>query len=244
MITVIDLSKLRNAEYLQLILDVLKLVALNNATTLKVVDEYNGLQALIATIEAIFKTEQSSALTPIINALDERRDNAIYGILKTIDADTYHFTNTTKTAAGVLAKYLATYGTANGIAILNLQAETATVNSLITDLQTTTELVAAITTLGLATWVAELKNANELLGEKYIARTQELAGANPETIKLKRLACNEAYYQLRDMLQSYNTITKGAVPYPKTIGEINALIDQYNAILTKRATEPTAPVTP
>ncbi len=244
MITAIDLTKLRNAEYLQLMMDVLKLVLQNNPTTLKVLDEYNGLQAATTAIEGIFKTEQSSPLTPIIEALDVRRDNAIMGIFKTIEANTFHFTPAVKEAAGILAKYVGIYGSGNDVAKLNLQAETATVTSIVTDMETRTDLVATINTLGLTSWVAELKTANQLLSDKYIERTTELAGANTDTIKQKRIDCNTAYYSLRDMLQSYNTITKGVAPYPKTIGEINALIDQYNNVLAKRATQPAAAVTP
>jgi hypothetical protein len=238
MITAIDLTKLRNAEYLQLMIDVLKLVFQNNPTALKVIDDYNALQATTTAIEAIFKTEQSSPLTPIIEALDIRRDNAIMGIFKLIEANTFHFTPDVKDAANVLAKYVGIYGVASAVAGLNLQSETATVTSIVTDMETRADLVAAVATLGLAPWVAELKTANQLLGDKYIERTKELAGASTDNIKQKRLACNIAYYSLRDMLQSYNTITKRAAPYPKTISEINALIDQYNIIITKRATAP------
>lgn len=238
MITAIDLTKLRNSEYLQLMIDVLKLVFQNNPTALKVLDEYNALQANTTGIEAIFKTEQSSPLTPIIEAGDIRRDDAIMGIFTSIVANTYHFDPAVRDAANVLAKYIGIYGSANEVTKLNLQSETATVNSIVTDMETRADLVAAVTTLGLAPWVAELKTANKLLGDKYIERTTELAGASTDNIKQKRLDCNTAYYSLRDMLQSYNIITKGAAPYLKTISEINALIDQYNIIITKRATDP------
>ena len=239
MITAIDLTKLRNAEYLQLMTDVLTLVFQNDPTTLKVLDEYKKLQASATAIDAIFKTKQSSPLTPIIEVLDLRRDHAIMGIFKTIEANTYHFTPTVKAAAAILGIHIGIYGVASAVAGLNLQAETATVSSIVTDMETRADLVEAVTTLGLAPWVAELKTANQLLGDTYIQRTTELAGAGTDNIKQKRLECNTAYYSLRDMLHSYNIITKGAAPYPKTINEINALIDQYNIIITKRAREKT-----
>ena len=242
MITGIDLTKLRNAEYLQLMVDVLQLVTQNNPNLLKVVDDFNGLQAATTAIEGLFKTEQSSPLTPIIEALDVRRDSALMGIFKIIEASTYHFIPSVKEAAGNLLKYINIYGVASTVAGLNLQAETATVANIVTELQTRTDLVTATTLLGLTTWVAELKTANTLLSEKYLERTTELAGANPDNIKQKRIACNTAYYSLRDMLQSYNVITKGAVPYSKTINELNTLIDQYNILLIKRVTE--TPKTP
>ena len=245
MITGIDVTKLRNAEYLQFMMDMLQLVAQNNPDVLKVTDDYNVLQAATAAIGGISKTEQSSPLTPIIEALDARRDSALMGIFKMIEANTSHFDPTIKEAAGALSKYMGIYGVASAVAGLNLQAETATVTSIVTELQTITDLATAINLLGLTSWVAELKTSNTLLGEKYLERTTGSAGADPDTIKQKRIACNTAYYSLRDMLQSYNVITRGAVPYPKIINEMNALIDQYNILLMKRVTEtPKTPAVP
>jgi hypothetical protein len=39
------------------------------------------------------------------------------------------------------------------------------------------------------------------------------------------------------MIVAQATVADNAVPYPKTINEINALIDQYNLKLTNRAAD-------
>jgi hypothetical protein len=54
-------------------------------------------------------------------------------------------------------------------------------------------------------------------------------------MKDKRLTANELYYLLRDMLIAQATVQRNAAPYPKTISELNALIDQYNVLLSGRA---------
>jgi len=236
-IQAIDLIKLRNSEFIQLHKDLLNLVHLNDETILKCKPQYDAMVAIVTAIEAIFKTDQGSNTTPIIEALDARRDTALTGISKNIDSYLNHFVVAKVNAANVLVDYLKIYGTATAVAASSLPAETATINSLMGDVTTKANLIAAVTELGLTSWFTELKTANDLLAAKYIERTQELGGANPNTIKDKRNEANEVYYKLRDMIVAQATVADNAVPYPKTINEINALIDQYNLILTNRAAD-------
>jgi len=235
----IDLSKLRNAEFIQLHKDLLNLVHLNDETVLKCKPQYDAMVGIVAVIEAIFKTDQGSNTTPIIEALDLRRDTALAGISKNIDSYLNHFIAAKVNAANVLVDYLKIYGTATSIAASSLPAETATINSLLGDVTTKANLIEAITELGLASWFTELKTANDLLAAKYIERTQELGGANPNTIKDKRNEANEVYYKLRNMILAQATVAEDAEPYPKTVNEMNALIDQYNVILTNRGADAT-----
>ena len=131
--------------------------------------------------------------------------------------------------------------TATEVATSSLPAETAIVKNIVTDVTTKANLVAAVATLGLDTWFTELKTANDLLDAKYIERTVELGGANPNTIKDKRNDANNVYYALRDMLQGQATVDKGATAvFATTINQINVLIDQYNLILTNRAADAAA----
>jgi hypothetical protein len=243
-ISAIDLSKLRNAEFIQLHKDLLNLVHLNDETILKCKPQYDAMVAIVAVIEAVFKTDQGSNTTPVIEALDVRRDIALTGISKNIDSYLNHFVVAKVNAANVLVDYLKIYGTATAVAASSLPAETATINSLMGDVTTKANLIAAVTELGLTSWFTELKTANDLLAAKYIERTQELGGANPNTIKDKRNEANEVYYKLRDMIVAQATVADNAVPYPKTINEINALIDQYNLILTNRTSDAAKAKTP
>ncbi len=242
LINALDISKLRNAEYIQFGRDFLKIIFLNNKATLKVAAEYDSYDVIISAIETLFKIDQGSDLTPIIEALDRRRDNAVMGIFKNIDSYTLHFTPAQIDAANVLTNYLKIYGTATAIAASSLPSETTTVKNMVADVTTKANLVAAVTTLGLTPWFNELKAANDALEVKYIERTQELGGANPNTIKDKRNEANTIYYALRDMLQGQALVDKGVTPvFAKTINELNALIEQYNTLLNSRAADNTTP---
>jgi hypothetical protein len=238
MINAIELRKFRNAEYIQFSKQFLEIVALNNQTVLKVQQEYDALDAVLTDIEGLFKTDQGSQITPVIEALDARRDMAVMGIYKSIDAQLNHFAENKKAAATILMSQLSIYGNASAVATASLPAETAIIESLVTDLTTKQNFVSAVTELGIADWVDELKTANALLNQKYIDRTVELGNVNPNTIKDKRAVAYEQYYLLRDMLIAQATVQRNATPYPKTLSELNALIDQYNVLLIGRSSTP------
>ena len=109
---------------------------------------------------------------------------------------------------------------------------------IVNDWETKPELAAAITSLGLTSWVDELKTANKLYEQKYLERTQAYGNANPDTLKAKRDETMVAYYELRKFIDANSVVNSGAA-YEKLIGELNALIDQYNELLNTRSAEPT-----
>lgn len=229
----IDLTKLHNGEYIQFSNDFLKIVALNNPTTLTVVPQYEVFEAVVAAISALFVTDQGNDTTPIIQGADIRRDTAISGITLLANAMTYHYDAATRDAATRIADNLSLYG--GGIARQNLMAETASITNIIADWNNKPELSAAIVTLGLGAWKAELQDANEQFNTLYIARTQQLGALSPDTIRAKRLEAYAAYYALRDRIDAFFVINNGANPWGKTVNEANALIEQYNILLAGRA---------
>lgn len=233
----IDIKSLRNAEYIQFGRSFLNLTHLSNEKTLKVEDEYKAFDGIVKNIEGIFKTDQGSLLTPIIETLDFTRDTYYIGIYKHIESYTSHFDPAKVAAANILLDSLKIYGTASAVAASSLPAETTSINSWVNDVKTKTNLINATAELGIDAWIDALKAANDELDRKYIERTIELGGANPNTIKDKRNEGNNLYYALRDMLLAQATVSKNADPYPTLINQLNALIDQYNLILTNRAAD-------
>lgn len=234
MIQSIDIAKLSNAEYIQFSRDFLNIVARHNQTVLKVQPEHQALNDSLTAIEALFKIDQGSNITPLIEALDIRRDNAIMGIYKCVDGFTHYFEPTKKEAADVLKNHLLVYGPASDVAKTSLPAETATINSLVGDLGNKSELKVAVELLALTDWVAELQTANELLNQKYVERMVETGNANPNTIRGKRIEAYAQYYALRDMLVAQARVAKNVPPYPQTINELNAVVEQYNLVITGR----------
>jgi hypothetical protein len=239
MINSIDLRTLRNGEFVQFGADFYGLINANNPSSLNIDPQLPIYKTKLDETANLFKNEKSSPITQDLVLLDERRDKAINGLSGVIEGYCYHFEAATANAATVLVNNLKLYGP--GIAKLNFPTESATLDSLTNDWETKPELIAAISQLGLNTWVAELKTANQLFKQKYLERTQEYGAANPETMKAKREETVLAYYELRKFLDA-NSVLHPSETYTKLINELNSLIDQYNVLLNSRVVAPVTQV--
>ena len=230
MINSIDLRNLRNANYLQFQKDVWEIVKRNNPSVLQVEAKFTDLGAKIIEIEALFKKVMSNAISQELIALDGKRDAAITGINAVVSGFSYHFDANIKQAADLLAASIALYGTS--VARLNYQAETAIISNLISDWDNKPELAAAINTLNLQAWKAELATVNSAFSTRYLDRTQEYGDASTDTLKLKREETNAAYYALRDRINALDTLVETPPsPYITVINQVNASIDLYNALI-------------
>jgi len=232
MITGIELPRLRNAEYIQFIENCLALTQANDPVALNVQAQYDDLLYMLVMLEGLFVTEKGSDITDDVSALDTRRDRAITGFSLLINGYTYYFDPVTAKHADTLKRQIEQYG--SRIAKGNYQAETAIIDNLLNDLNTKPELADAIAALHLKDWKAELQAANVAFNAACLLRTQQLGAATKDRLFAKRQETNEAYYKLRDFINSYYTIHEGAEPYSKATDELNALIDQYNTIMATR----------
>jgi len=101
------------------------------------------------------------------------------------------------------------------------------------------ELQEALNALGLNTWKAELKAANDAFMDAYTRRNEEFAAANPESLRTKRLEANAAYYKLRDRLNGHFEVNDGAEPWATVSSLANQKISNYNALLARRSSTDT-----
>lgn len=235
MINSIDLRTLRNAEFIRFGIDLSAIVVVNDPVALNIEPQFLTFTTRLTETSGLFRLAQSNPITQELVLLDERRDKAITGINSAIESFCYHFDPDTSRAANLLVTNLSIYG--KGIAKQNLPTESTTIDAIITDWGTKPELVAAITKLGLNSWVSELQDANQLFEQRYVARTLEYGAATPDTIKAKRNETMEAYYVLRDFINASAIIKPGAA-IDKLITDLNASIYLFNTLLNKRLTEP------
>jgi hypothetical protein len=232
MIKAIDLTRFRNAEYLQFMKNFVSLVDANDPAALNVVAQLAALVAKSDELETLFKKEQASEITQELLDIDGRRDRAFNGILAVVDGFTYHFEEAKAQAAARLKANLNLYGV--GVARQNYQAETAILTSIVNDWENKPELTAAMNLLGLKEWKDELKAANELFDKRYLARTLEYSEASPENLVTKRTETTQVYFKLRQFIDAF-AVTVDTPIYEKVTNQLNALIDQYNTLLNNRA---------
>ena len=234
MINSINLVMLRNANYLQFVKDFLGIISRNDPATLQIETKYNDLSAKANELETLFKKVLANPMSQELLLLDGRRDDAINGMYYLALGNSYHFDASIKEAADALLASIKLYGM--GIAKLNYQAETATINNLIIDWENKSELSAAIDTLNIKAWKDELKTVNEEFSTLYLDRTQDYGNATPENLKMKREETNTVYYALRDRINALDLLVETPPsPYSTVINQLNALIEQYNRLITTPA---------
>ena len=231
MINSILLRELRNASYLQFQKDFLEIISRNNPAVLQIETKYDELSAKTNELENLFKKVLANPISQELLVLDERRDAAVNGIYYVALGYSYHYDSNLKQAADVLLANIKLYG--SGIARLNYQAETATINSLIHDWDNKPELTKAINTLDLKSWKGELESINIEFSTRYLDRTQDYGNATPETLKIKREETNTVYYALRDRINALHLLIETPPsPYSTVINQLNALVEQYKLLLT------------
>lgn len=231
MINSIDIRNLRNANYLQFQKDFLAIISRNDPAALQVESRYDGLMVKTEELESLFKKALANPISKELLALDSRRDDALNGIYYLALANSYHYHPATKQAADALLANINLYG--SGIARLNYQAETATINNLINDWENIPELAQAIDELGLNGWMNELKLVSTEFGTRYLDRTQDYGNATPETLKLKREETDAVYYALRDRINALHLLVETPPsPYSTVINQLNALVQQYNLLVS------------
>jgi len=156
MINSIDITRLRNANYLQFQKDFLAIISRNDPSALNIQAKYYDLTAKTEELENLFKKALANPISQELLVLDGRRDDAINGIYYAALAYSYHYDPDVKQAADTLLANINLYG--SGIARLNYQAETATITNLINDWENKPELEDAINVLQLKGWRDELKS--------------------------------------------------------------------------------------
>ena len=228
----INLTHLRNNEFIQFITNLLGIINGNDLEALKLKSESDDLIALLATMTSLYKPDLGSQLTKLLEQDDERRDSAFVGIQSLIEAYTNHYDEATKEAALELTLSLKKFGPS--IIKQNYQAETATLTAITEEWKREANLIAALSKLNLNEWVGELSIANTQFDTHYIDRVKEDAEAPDVKIIALRKETIQSYRTLTNRIQAFATI--GEVPvYVAIINECNSLIEKYNSVVNARS---------
>jgi hypothetical protein len=231
MFTPIHFDTLRNSEFLQFFKEIIDRCKRFDVVALLIASRVEDMNAEVLKLVAAYNKSSGSAITELLSTLDKRRDEAITGIKMTTEGLTHSFEVAIKTAADLVFDSIAKHPA--GIARLNYKAETTEINSLILEWGKSTELTAALATLGFTSWVEELDLANTLFMQ-----------TNQDRIDDKLETAGISFSDLRPgALVVYNKLAKGIAAHfeleenpehLKLINTINLIIDEYNLILKRR----------
>jgi len=234
MFSSIYLTHLRHNEFIQFMKNFLEILNVNDLEVLKLKQETENLSALISTMFALYKPDQGSQITKILQEDDGRRDKALVGIQSVINAYTNHYDEASQQAAMALLKSLKKFGA--GITKQNYQAETATITALIEEWKRETVLVNALNKLSLNEWLAELVTANIQFNTHYLDRIKEDSEAPEVKIVSLRKDIIQCYRVLIKRVEAFATISE-VDTYPHIIKQTNSLIENYNALVNARTSK-------
>jgi hypothetical protein len=226
-----NFSRYRNSEFLQYLKDVLELVNAQDVEALQLTLQRDGLQAEVSQLDTLFQQEQSSGFTEELLDLDERRDKAFIGLKGLLEAHQYHFDEATQTAARSLLFNLNSFGT--NIPRMNYQSETAVIDSMLTDWNTEADLVAAVTTLNISSWVTELATANQTFNDRFLARISESAANPAMSFTNMRESSTNVYRELLAHMEAHAVLQNNAI-YQTLLNEVNELTNHYNQTVYAR----------
>lgn len=225
------LNRYRNGEFLQYLKDVLQLLSEQDINALLLAQQYNTLQPLVASIDAVFKQNQGSIITQDLVTLDEQRDKAFTGLRYVIIGYQQHYDTVLVNAANALFNNITKHG--DNIQRLSYQEETAVLDSIINDWKNETELKNAVTKLKLQDWLMHLNTVNKDFTTRYLARVEEQASTPAQNVIDLRADTTNAYRELIAHINAHATLgTKGA--YRTLQEQINVLAGQYNQVVDNR----------
>lgn len=233
MFITILLAKFRNSEFIQFVKNALEIISSKDPEILKVKAQFDPANAVFLKLYNIFKKGRGSDITEELRELDERRDNAYYGITKILDGYTHHCDEDMRDHARLLIESIELYG--SSLARLNYQSETSTLESLVKTWERDPRMAEAIEKLNLSAWVTEMKEANTLFNKRFMDRVREQAHNPNETVASLREETKDQVTILLKHLEAYATVSEDPV-YDAVIKEINTLAEAYNQTVQDRLT--------
>lgn len=224
----LKLKDLRNEEHYKFNLDLAGLVNQFTPEALGIQTLYPAHQAALADEAALLNVVRASTLTDDLIEADRLRDETYRGLSGTVRSARNHFDPEIRKSANELNLLFETYGE---VADRPYDQESAAIIKLITELEG--PYLAEVTTLGLASWVTELKKRNNAFNSLKDQRYSEATAKPSQSLKLTRLKTDRAYRAIEKRINALIEIN-GAQAYSGFAGGLNQRIENYRLLLAQR----------
>lgn len=212
-------------DFINFIKNIITIITGNAIVAPEVKAFIDPLQEKHLQIDAAYAYQKDSPESKEIEASDVRRDVAFMGIKTVANGFLLHFDEAKRQAAQAILACIAKYG--KNIQVQSDTTETTILDKMVTDFETDAILIAAFATLGITSWVAELKAANQLFNAKFLERNKKYTLKPKESASELKPQVVKAYEALMVQIDSRNNIdTTGK--YTPLVNELNALVGQFN----------------
>jgi hypothetical protein len=222
------LAGLRNDEHFQFHTELRDLVNKFGAKTLKVQDLFTAYLAAYSDEDEALKKVAKSALTTDIQDADKRRDLLFRGMVDMSKAYLNHFNPAVQKAASLLKILFDTYG---NLAQKPLNEETSAVYNLLQDVNG--KYAADAELVNITDWAAELGASNEAFSRLVQDRYEETAAKTDLVLRLCRAKVDDAYRAITERIDAL-IVVEGEAAYSDFTRRLNAVVDKYNAALSRR----------
>ncbi len=231
----IGMGRMNNAAHFLYVTNVLARAEANEAMAAKVATQVSNLKAALAKEDECFKLSTKSLISDDIAKADAERDMLYIGYKFAVEAFLRHPVAEMAGAAKVLNQHIKDYAIDTK---MQLDKETGAIINLISDLET--KYKAEVELLALTPYITSLKEVNESLREYTGARTNERMTTVVGALKAARVATDEAYRKLVEMVNAL-ALVEGDTVYADFITYVNTEIVHYKReVLGQKASGTTA----
>ena len=224
----LNFQRLRNEEHFQFHADFKGLVHTFNPATLKVDAAFAAYLPIFSNESEALDVIRKSALTDDIAEADDLRDNTFIGLCDAIKSASRHFRPEVQQAASRLQVIV---GNHSNLIRKSYDEETAAINSLINDFNTTG--AADVTAIGLAEWITELQANNNTFDDLKKGRYTEEAGKTQLLMKEVRVQLDIAYTAIINRINAL-IIVNGETAYSNFVNELNQRVESYSKLVAQR----------
>ena len=219
------INKLGNAEFIQCMKNVASIFKSHDVRALALKDRLSELENCITEMNAVYNYPTAHALTPELYTLDFKRNRALRGLRGTIEYQLFREEEIMVKAAKLLKNVFRQQG--DKLEKQPLPQKTASIESLINELNENPKLLTALETLGLKDWMSTLDSINKEFDRKYVARAETKTQSPRIRVKMARL--RKAYDELIKDLESHARVSKENTEYVSIIVKLNNLIESYGS---------------
>lgn len=229
----INIQRMNNGAHFTFVSNILTRAEADTTVKAKASELVSNFKASVAAEDEALKISQKSLLTDDIAKADSDRDALYAGYKKAVEGFLAIPVEDMSQAAKVLSQHIKDYkiNTAE-----QLDKETGLLVNFISDLEN--KYSSQVSTLGLAAFVTNMKEANEHVRTLTLQRTNEKMGVTVGALKTARTASDNAYRALVKMVNAL-ALVFGEKDYTAFIDYVNTEITHYKReVIGQKATAP------
>jgi hypothetical protein len=217
----IHLNNLRNDAHFQFHTEFKDLVEKTGAASLNIEALFNTYGGLYKNVDDGLRKITKSVITEQIQEADKARDEIWSGLVEMNKAAAKHFDADVREAAALLKTVFDTYG---NLAVKPLNEETSAMYNILQELEG--KYAEAAKTVGITSWIAELKTRNNKLSDLMKERFDESASKSDIVVKVARAELDKCYVSIAERINAL-VIVEGTADYEAFIKTWNVVVAKY-----------------